>query len=158
VDKKMCDLIIETYYDDVRNFCIAHMGQCAAADDCTQETFLIFLCKHDKLRVTDQLLGWLYRTALNVIKNYKRKNIKSSGEDIDAMAEVLESPSPDFLPDPLTVIRENLNSDDAQLLINYIMCAGTQQRHQLAEDNGLSVAALYKRMSRIKEKLMSSIV
>ena len=77
IEETLCELIINEYYDKVYNFCFANLNRNKqAAEDCTQETFLTFFSKRNKLEFTENIHRWLYKTAKKVIKAYMRKNKK----------------------------------------------------------------------------------
>ena len=67
--------IIEEYYQSIYNYCYAKLNfNHTNAEDSTQEVFLILMKKQKKLNLSDNIKIWLYKTADNVVKAYKRKN------------------------------------------------------------------------------------
>lgn len=66
--------IAQQYYDAIFKYCCVRLNNEHAAKDCTQEVFLILYKKMDKLKLSENIRAWLYRTSDNVIKNYRRKN------------------------------------------------------------------------------------
>ena len=87
IEETLCELIIKEYYESVYNLCYASLNRNhQTAEDCTQETFLIFFSKRSKLDYTDRIRYWLYKTAKKVIKSYIRKN-KQLFVDINEMSD-----------------------------------------------------------------------
>lgn len=80
--------IAEQYYNAIFKYCCVRLDNEHAAKDCTQEIFLTLYRKIDKLKLSENVRAWLYRTADNVMKNYRRKNkITVSIDDINETAE-----------------------------------------------------------------------
>lgn len=73
IEKELAKIIIERYYLDVLSFCLSKMNDYSDAEDCTQETFMKFLSKREKLSFTDNILIWLLKTADKTIKEYNKK-------------------------------------------------------------------------------------
>ena len=112
-----------------------------AAEDCTQEVFLILLKKLPKLIRQDELGAWLYRTADIVMKNYRKKNPETT--DIDSIPEIPEEIVSESILD-------NLTDEERHLLTLYYSGA---DKIQLARSFGMTLKALYTRIMRIKNKL-----
>lgn len=154
IDSELCEMIIEKYYRNVYNFCVSQLKNREAAEDCTQETFVVFFRKRDKLYLTDSILSWLFSTAMNVIKDYRRSN-STDADDIDLLAEKIADET-DIENKPLDVLYDNLSREEAELLIEYFSCS-RDERVKMAERYGLSVPALYKKISRIRAKLLERL-
>ena len=74
IDYEVCEAIIEKYYSDIFKFCMNDLYDKQAAEDCTQEVFLLLFQKREKLDFTEKLRSWLYETALRICKNYRKKH------------------------------------------------------------------------------------
>jgi RNA polymerase sigma-70 factor (ECF subfamily) len=63
--------IVSRYYEKILKFC-AYMlgGDRSAAEDCTQDIFLILYENMARLRDYDKIGGWLYKTAGHIAKQY----------------------------------------------------------------------------------------
>jgi RNA polymerase sigma-70 factor (ECF subfamily) len=77
--------IVKRYYERILKFCIYALGgNRSAAEDCTQDIFLILYENMERLRDYDKIGGWLYKTAGNISKRYaaslrkERKRIAAS--------------------------------------------------------------------------------
>jgi RNA polymerase sigma-70 factor (ECF subfamily) len=63
--------IVKRYYEKILKFCVyALRGNRSAAEDCTQDIFLILYEKMPELKDYDKIGGWLYKTAGNISKQY----------------------------------------------------------------------------------------
>lgn len=62
------------YYDDVFRYCYYQTGDEQAAWDCTQETFYRLMRFLDHYAERKHFKAWLLRIALNVCRDYFRKN------------------------------------------------------------------------------------
>ena len=65
--------ITRRYYQAIYNYCQVRLKDEYAAEDCTQDVFLLLYRKMNKLKLSENIRAWLYRTADNVIKNHRRK-------------------------------------------------------------------------------------
>ena len=63
--------IVKRYYERILKFCAYALGgNRSAAEDCTQDIFLILYENMERLRDYDKIGGWLYKTAGNISKQY----------------------------------------------------------------------------------------
>ena len=70
----MYDEIVNRYYHVILNYCKYKLnGNYAAAEDVTQEVFLTLYRKINRLKISENIKLWLYRTADNNVKTYIRK-------------------------------------------------------------------------------------
>lgn len=65
--------ITRRYYQAIYNYCQVRLKDEYAAEDCTQDVFLLLYRKMNKIKLSENIRAWLYRTADNVIKNHRRK-------------------------------------------------------------------------------------
>ncbi|MCW5947462.1 MAG: sigma-70 family RNA polymerase sigma factor [Fimbriimonadales bacterium] len=73
-DREAMADIVRLFYADVYRFCSRIVGA-DAADDATQEAFLIALRRIRVFRGESTLKTWLFGIALNVTRNMKRKRL-----------------------------------------------------------------------------------
>lgn len=73
MNKENFDNIVKQYYQLIYRYCLSRLSEPNAAQDCTQEVFLTFYKKIAVLE-DDNILGWLYRTASNLVSNYRKNN------------------------------------------------------------------------------------
>lgn len=154
-NKDLCTIIAETYYTEIYKFCYAALN-CdeQAAADCTQETFFILVRKKHFLNLNGNMRAWLYKTAEGVIRNYRRKEQKYRAQlplDSIEIAVETESPAPDG-----ELLRQKLTADEYALLLAYYD-RELGSRSELAEQYGLPVRLLYKKVERIKQKLRRAL-
>ena len=63
--------IVNRYYEKILKFCAYTLGgNRSAAEDCTQDIFLILYENMGRLKDYDKIGGWLYKTAGNISKQY----------------------------------------------------------------------------------------
>lgn len=63
--------LVKRYYEKLLKFCTYTLGgNTSAAEDCTQDIFLILYEHMPKLKDYDKIGGWLYKTAGNIAKQY----------------------------------------------------------------------------------------
>ena len=145
--KEPIERLIESYYKDIFNYCHNRLyGDFHAAEDCTQEVMLVLYKKVNTLDMSKNIRPWLYSVADKEIKAYQRKKVDTV--DIETISERLsENPFESSVLDVLT-------DDERQLVSDYL--SGTD-RMKLAQSKNLTLWALYKRISRIKEKLSENL-
>ncbi len=136
-------LIYKEYYHKVFQYCRTRLnGDVHAAEDCTQEVFLILHKKIKKLVMLDSILPWLYAAADREVRRYRRKHPEML--DID---EIPEPAAPEWIQDSVLDI---LDEEDRRLAELYY---GGAEKFALAKEYGMTLDALYKRMQRIREKV-----
>ncbi len=138
--------LIKEYYPLILKYCVFKLApDYHGAEDCTQEVFYVLLKKHRSIDLSKDIRPWLYATADRIIYQYRRK--KPESVDIETIPEETE----DF-PYPESIL-DVLDDADRQLLLAYL---NSEDKHALAKQYHLTLAALYKRIARIKEKLRAS--
>lgn len=73
-DKALFGQLAEKYYSEVFRYCFYQTGNEQAAGDCTQETFYHLMRFLDNYTERNQFKAYLLRIALNVCRDYFRKN------------------------------------------------------------------------------------
>lgn len=143
--------VIEQYYQSIYNYCYAKLNfNHANAEDCTQEVFLILMKKYERLNLSDNVKIWLYRTADNVIKAYRRKNMVSDKTlDIDEIDIAVNN---DFEIVDDNRIFDNISDEDYKLLEAYYS-SEYGDKEEVASRFNLTIHNLYKRIHKIKSKL-----
>ena len=152
IEPEQCTLIIEKYYREIFSYCYAKLSYSHhSAEDCTQEVFVVFFSKHERLDEGDNIRLWLYRTADNVIKAYVRKSPPPavSLEDSPEAMNIADSGGFEDMSDsPLDI----LTTEERQLLEMYYN-SDYGQRNAAAKRLGISLPALYRKVHKIKKKL-----
>lgn len=144
--EKIIELIYREYYETVFRYCRVRLnGDLHAAQDCTQEVFLVLHKKLKKLVDLDSILPWLYQTADREIKNYRRKH--PAMIDIDELADLA---APQQEDSPLDILDE----EERKLVDLYY---GGADKYAIAKNLGISLDVLYKRMHRIRKKLKENL-
>ncbi len=153
IEQETCENIIQTYYREIYSYCFAKLNyQHYAAEDCTQEVFVIFFSKHEKLEIADNIRIWLYRTADNVIKSYLRKNI-TNDVSIENTPEILEIAAESSFSDESAESPLDILTDEERKLIEAYYDTDYGKRSDAARKMGVSLAAMYQKIHKIKKKL-----
>lgn len=147
MQKAVIDSIVAEHYKPVLKYCNKHLhGDVHAAEDCTQEVFLILYQKVNSLDMTKDIRPWLYRTADRVMRAYKRKNPEMV--DIDSIPEI--AVEPELHESVLDVLSE----DERTLVDSYY---SDKDKFQIAKERGITLKSLYLKIARIKGKLLKEI-
>lgn len=155
IDKEMCGILFQKYHERVYDFCLNYLKNIHAAEDCTQEVFIIMLKKKNKIILTENLSSWFYETAKRVCKQYIKKNPIISA-DIDDYAEIIADVNASAEKSLYDEIYELLDKEDADLLFEYIN-ADSNQRQKMAERMEITSNTLCKRIKRIKCKIQQKL-
>jgi RNA polymerase sigma factor (sigma-70 family) len=79
--------MLDEYCQRILNYCRYHLNYDEyAAEECTQEVFLIYFEKISKIEIRNKR-AWLYRTADNCIKQYLSRIIKEKRKTIPFIDE-----------------------------------------------------------------------
>ncbi|MCM1315950.1 MAG: sigma-70 family RNA polymerase sigma factor [Alistipes senegalensis] len=151
MDNNILTKIIEEYYQSIYNYCYVKLNfNHNNAQDCAQEVFLILLEKQKKLNLSDNIKIWLYKTADNVIKAYRRKNkINDKTLNIDEIEIAIEN---NFEVIDKNKIFDNISEEDYILLKTYYNNE-YGDKEEVAKQFNLTIKNLYKRIHNIKSKL-----
>lgn len=143
------EYIIKCYYPEILRYCRMQLqGDTYAAEDCTQEVFLLLYQKIDTLDLHIDLRPWLYAVADRKIKAYYRKNPKMI--DITAISEQEQTVEFDFETAEGNIL-DKLDQEEQNLIKSYF---SGEDKNKIAENQGISISALYMKISRIKKKIL----
>lgn len=149
IGSEECERIIREHYREIFNYCLAKLRFLRqAAEDCTQEIFLTLYAKRDALG-DDNIRLWLYRTADNVIKAYLRRE---SGGEV-SLGDVPDIPDASQEPELSRESVLDCLTDEERHILEVYAAHGYGNRRDAARELGLSLAAMYQRIHRIKQKL-----
>lgn len=138
------DEIAEQYYTSIFKYCCVKLSDEHSAKDCTQEVFLILYKKMDKLKLSENIRAWLYRTADNVMRNHRKKNRNSVPlDDLDETTEDTYSVEMPF--------EEIITQEEYELLNSYYINGDSIET--ISKQLCISKDAVYQRIHRIKTKI-----
>lgn len=142
------DDIFRENYERILNFCYVKIGDKQLAEDCAQEVFLVLLKKMHSLKLDTNIAAWLYGAAKNEIKHCLRKN-KQNDISLDDLAEIPQEEKENH-----GLFDEIVTEEEYHILENYYL--NDEDISKLAVDKKLSVAAMYQRIHRIKQKIIKN--
>ncbi|MDR2304154.1 MAG: sigma-70 family RNA polymerase sigma factor [Treponema sp.] len=166
--------IVKRYYERILKFCVYTLGgNRSAAEDCTQDIFLILYENMGRLKDYDKIGGWLYKTAEHIAKQYaaslrkERKKIitffptftTGDGEtplDRIAAGGSIKSEEEQITEEKAVAraaaeIGKRLTPKDKQIL-----ALAFRERHPLKEAAArlnISLSAAKSRVSRLRQKI-----
>ena len=167
-EKKRADALLQECYDQYRirlfNYCLSRLdGSREAADDCVQETFIVF---YDRLLDGEQFenpRAFLYRTADNFVKRQKQKTASELRREVP-----LESVSDIGVDDEYIMKLDEIDYEEyAKILLNllseeekqiydlrYIRKLGVEA---VAQRLGISRPAASMRLMRLRNKIKEMV-
>ena len=167
-EKKRADALLQECYDQYRirlfNYCLSRLdGSREAADDCVQETFIVFYNKLLDGEEFENPRAFLYRTADNFVKRQKQKDaveLKRSipldeAADVGVTDEYLSRLD---LIDYEEIARNLLNlltDEEKQIYdLRYIQKQGVED---ISEQLGISRPAASMRLMRLRNKIKDMV-
>lgn len=150
IDKETCGLLFQKYHRYVYRFCLKHLKNAHAAEDCTQEVFMRMLRKKNWIKLSKNLSSWLYETSKLVCKEYVRNNPVK--DDVDDYAETISDTNVSIEKPLYDELYEFLDKEEADLFLEYIN-ADSGERRNMAERKGITSNVLCKRIKKIKFKI-----
>lgn len=72
-DKEALNEIVDVYYDEIYKFLYRRMGNKAAAEDVTQDTFIKFIKNLPYYKEKNKLKSFLFKIAINTSNDYFRR-------------------------------------------------------------------------------------
>lgn len=150
----LCTMIANQYYRPIYRYCYEQLHfNVDAAQDCTQEVFLILIQKKNRLDLSGNIKVWLYKTADRVIRNYRRKERKYQNcISIDEIDLVDDSNSQDFESDD----RLSCLTEEEYALLQEYYSAEYGNRNEVAKRHGMTLPALYMEIHRIRSKVKTN--
>ena len=140
-------ILLDKYYTKIYNYCLVKMKNEDDAYDCVQQVFYILFVKLDKVELTNNISLWLYRTADKVISRYWKKNKKHI--DLDSITEADNSVQFD---NSYEILETLISQEEISLLEKYYLKGISVE--ELSIQYNISTAAMYKRIERLKVKLL----
>lgn len=150
----LCEEAIKNHYRSIFLYCFSLLnGDEAAAEDCTQDVFLLLVKKtnQNELDYSRNIRGWLHAAAQRICKDYLKRQIKQIEAVPFSLDEIEELPASEE-NEEASLVFESLTEDEYQLLTAYYS-EQYGKRMQLARSFGLSPAHLSKKISAIRKKL-----
>ncbi len=141
---------VRLYYHSIYNYCLSKVKDINSAQDCTQEVFLIM---YQKINVLDScnIRAWLYRTADNIIKNYRKVSARQNETVIEEAEKIIHT---DYY-DEEKVLSGVLKEQELKMLCEHYLYG--YDIADVAKKNGKSTASVYKMFQRLKVKLRKYI-
>ena len=167
-EKKRANALLQECYDQYRlklfNYCLSRLdGSREAADDCVQETFIVFYNKLLDGEEFENPRAFLYRTADNFVKRQKQKDAVELKRSIplDEAADV--GVTDEYLSrldlidyEEIAKILLNLLTDEEKQIydLRYIRKQGVED---IAEQLGISRPAASMRLMRLRNKIKDMV-
>ncbi len=167
-EKKRANALLQECYNEYRvrlfNYCLSRLdGSREAADDCVQETFIVFYNKLLDGEEFENPRAFLYRTADNFVKRQRQKDAVESKRSIP-----LDDAENIGVTDEYLLQLDLINYDEiAKTLLNlltheekqiydlrYIQKIGVEE---IAERLGISRPAASMRLMRLRNKIKDMV-
>ena len=166
-EKKRADALLQECYDQYRlrlfNYCLSRLDSREAADDCVQETFIVFYNKLLDGEEFENPRAFLYRTADNFVKRQKQKDaveLKRSvpledAENIGVTDEYLTRIDLIDYEEIAKILLNLLTDEEKQIYdLRYIQKQGVED---IAEQLGISRPAASMRLMRLRNKIKDMV-
>ncbi len=154
------------YYDDVHRFCLHNIKDKSTADDITQETFLLFIDKAEKLEEIN-IKSWLLKVAKNKALKYFKAAAKQSEQekkqnqvpemkyDWENYSVAYELEITEYSDEQIEDFKEkivNCLSDEEKELYRAIYVEHKSQK-EAGDEFGINEKAANARIFRLKKKM-----
>lgn len=161
---RFLEQLYRVYYGKITSFALAAVQDRSIAEELAQDTFQTAVLRIDVLMAHPNPGGWLMQTAKYKIKEYQRQSTRdlrrlislssgglqelpvgrgASGEPEAAAGEALER------------VRRELTPEEYRLFERLILEGASHP--EAAGELGISLAASYKRLERIRKKLQKML-
>lgn len=148
--KNPYDEIFRQYYKKIYDFCYSRLHDEYAAEDITQEVFLSLYIHQDRLKLSDNIVAWLYTAAKNAIITYIKKN----GRELPTEDEKLNIPIEELFYEE-SLLSEVLDKSEIEI-INAVYNEGRAVA-ELAEEYGITEMAMRSKIQRIRIKAKTKL-
>lgn len=167
-EKKRANALLQECYNEYRirlfNYCLSRLdGSREAADDCVQETFIVFYNKLLDGEKFENPRAFLYRTADNFVKRQKQKDAVESkrniplddAENIGVTDEYLLRLDLIDYEECAKILLNLLTDEEKQIYdLRYIQKIGVEK---IAETLGISRPAASMRLMRLRSKITDMV-
>ncbi len=167
-EKKRANALLQECYNDYRirlfNYCLSRLdGSREAADDCVQETFIVFYNKLLDGEDFENPRAFLYRTADNFVKRQKQKNASDLQHhvplddvtDIGVNDEYLSRLNLIDYEECAKILINLLTDEEKQIYdLRYIQKIGVEE---IADKLGISRPAASMRLMRLRNKIKNMV-
>jgi RNA polymerase sigma-70 factor (ECF subfamily) len=148
--------LVHSYRPMVLGVCQRVLGNCQAADDAMQETFL--LLARQAYSVRSNLGSWLYTCALNEARR-QRRMLHRSGEQLDEHTPIQAHPTSELDPDEHELLHRciaDLDDQDRDVISLHFFLGMPQAK--IGQRYGISQPAVVKRLDRALRYLRMRII
>ncbi len=166
--KKRANAFLQECYEEYRiklfNYCLSRLeGSREAADDCVQETFIVFYTIPHDGEEFESPRAFLYRTADNFVKRKKQKDAAElkyqvpleMAADIGVIDEYLSRLELIDYEECAKILLNLLNDEEKQIYdLRYIQYIGVEE---IAEKLGISRPAASMRLMRLRNKIKDMV-
>lgn len=149
---RLCEDAIQEYYKSIFQFCLRLLDYDGyAAEECTQEVFVLLVQKKGTLRFDQNIRGWLYSVAERICKDYRKREARRLSYITNTLNDIKDVPD-DQAFDHSESAFDGLTEEEYQLLEAYYTTE-YGKRTQLAAKKGMSPTQLYKKICAIRKKI-----
>ena len=167
-EKKRADALLQECYNEYRirlfNYCLSRLdGSREAADDCVQETFIVFYNKLLDGEEFENPRAFLYRTADNFVKRQKQKDaveLKRSipledAAEVGVTDEYLSRLDQIDYEECAKILLNLLTEEEKQIYdLRYIQRIGVEE---ISDKLGISRPAASMRLMRLRNKIKDMV-
>ena len=167
-EKKRANALLQECYNEYRiklfNYCLSRLdGSREAADDCVQETFIVFYNKLLDGEEFENPRAFLYRTADNFVKRQKQKDAVDlkrnvpldEATDVGVTDEYLSRLDLIDYEECAKILLNLLTDEEKQIYdLRYIQKQGVED---ISEQLGISRPAASMRLMRLRNKIKDMV-
>lgn len=167
-EKKRANALLQECYDQYRiklfNYCLSRLdGSREAADDCVQETFIVFYNKLLEGEEFENPRAFLYRTADNFVRRQKQNDAVESKRSIPLEDAAEVGVTDEYLSrldlidyEEIAKILLNLLTDEEKQIydLRYMQKIGVEE---ISERLGISRPAASMRLMRLRNKIKDMV-
>lgn len=149
---KLCEDAAKKYYKSIFQFCLRILEYDGyAAEECTQEVFVLLVQKKDTLHFDQNIRGWLYSVAERICKDYRKREARRLSYITNTLDDIKDKSVEQFFEDTDSAF-DALTDEEYKLLEAYYTTE-YGNRTQLAAEHGMSTTQLYKKICAIRKKI-----
>ena len=156
--------IILLYEDELRRFFTKHLHNAADVDDCLQETFLKMWKSVPQSELRDDIRGYVFTVALNVMRDRRRRDLVRNRDLHEEVSDSLEAVRTGEIEDQLywnEALRllegelKNLRPSTRKIFLMYHLENKTYV--DIANEFGISVRTVEREVARALQHMSAAI-
>jgi len=152
----LIEQLYRTHYTELYRYVLQTMGDAQQAEDIVQQAFLVAAKRPEELMKSPKPIGWIYRTAQNIMKNTQRSMVRMQLLITKLLQMQPEHTVSMLHRDSTLFLRDIICPEEFELLKAFYLDGYSYM--ELAQRYQISLSACKMRIFRAKQRLSKALM